>query len=60
MVIASAVLLLGLALFFMRDVRGLGASRVAAQGFNLIKDGDNQAGLGKYEQAVKLNPEVEL
>ena len=59
-VIAVVVLLLGFGLFFMRDVRGIGASRLAAQGFNLIKDGQDEAGFGKYERAVDLNPEIEL
>ena len=58
--VAGLVLVLGFGLFFVRDVRGIGASRVAAQGFDLIRDGQSQEGLGKYERAVDLNPEVEL
>lgn len=58
--IAGLVLVLGVGLFFIRDVRGIGASRVAAQGFVLIADGRDQDGLGKYLRAVELNPEVEL
>lgn len=58
--VAILILVLGIAIFFMRDVRGIGASRVAAQGFQLIKDGQSQAGLAKYEQAADLNPEIEL
>ena len=59
-VIAMVVLLLGIGLFIMRDVRGIVASRLAAIGFNQIKDGQSQEGLGKYERAAQLNPEVEL
>ena len=42
------------------DVRGITASRLAAIGFNQIKDEQSQEGLEKSERAAELNPEVEL
>ncbi|MBT3942083.1 MAG: hypothetical protein HOE75_12905 [Chloroflexi bacterium] len=57
--VAIVVLLAAIALFSLRDVRSVGASWIAAQGFDLLVNGQNQDGFEKYERAVDLNPEVE-
>ncbi len=60
MLVAAIVLVLGAGLFVARDVRGLVASRIASQGFDLAVAGQRAASLAKYLRAADLMPEAEV
>jgi O-antigen ligase/tetratricopeptide (TPR) repeat protein len=57
--LAALVLLLVIGLFFVRDIRGIAASRAGAQGLSLVNDDRGEEGFKRFERAIELNSDVE-